>query len=160
MDFSKLDNLEIINLYSDTIIEMKNRGIIHSNNVVGDLGEYSVVEYYNNTPGLPKLQFAPPSTKNIDAISVRGERYSIKSTTTNTTSAFFGIEKDAKFEDVKQAFEYLVIVKFDKNFKIEYILEIDWDCFFKHKKWHSRMNAYNISITKALISEGKIIYKR
>lgn len=36
------------------------------------------IDYYCKTRGLPKLQVAQPSTKNIDAISVNGDRYSIK----------------------------------------------------------------------------------
>ena len=51
-----LSNIDLINHYSDTVTEMKNRGIIHSNNVLGDLGEYFAIEYYTNTLGLPKLQ--------------------------------------------------------------------------------------------------------
>lgn len=89
MNIEELSNSELLNQYSNIVAEMKSRGIIYSNNVLGDLGEYFAIEYYTNTPGLPKLQFAPPGTKNIDAISIQGDRYSIKSMTTNTTGAFF-----------------------------------------------------------------------
>ncbi|MCM1506638.1 MAG: hypothetical protein NC177_05825 [Ruminococcus flavefaciens] len=88
MDFSNLSSIEIIKAYGELLREMYDRNLIRSKNVTGDLGEYIVIDYYNKTKGLPKLQFAPPSTKNIDAISVNGERYSIKCTTTNTTGAF------------------------------------------------------------------------
>lgn len=160
MELSKLNNIDLINHYSDTVTEMKNRGIIHSNNVLGDLGEYFAIEYYTNTPGLPKLQFAPPGTKNIDAISIRGDRYSIKSMTTNTTGAFYGIKKDAKYEDVRPVFEYLIILKFDKDYKLEYIIELDWDNFFKHKKWHSRIQAHNINVTKAVMDDATVIFSK
>ena len=33
-----------------------------SENITGELGEYYAIEKYSNTPGLPKLQVAPPST--------------------------------------------------------------------------------------------------
>lgn len=100
--------------------------------------EHIVIDYYNKTKGLPKLQFAPPSTKNIDAISVNGERYSIKCTTTNTTGAFFGIEKDVDYDNTRPLFEYVVVIKLDATYQAELILQIDWECFFKHKHWHSR----------------------
>ena len=80
MDLSKLENEDLVMLYGKIIDELKHRNIIRSKNVVGDIGEYLAIEYYTKTPGLPKLQFAPPSTENIDAISVKGERYSIKCT--------------------------------------------------------------------------------
>ena len=78
MDFSKYSGVELIRIYGELLSKMREDGLIRSKNVTGDLGEYIVIDYYNKTRGLPKLQFAPPSTKNIDAISINGERYSIK----------------------------------------------------------------------------------
>ena len=106
------------------------------------------------------MQFAPPSTKNIDAISVNGERYSIKCITTNTTGAFYGIPKDIDINSIKPLFEYVVIIKLNENYQPEFILELDWEAFFKHKHWHSRIGAYNLLITNSLIEDGKMIYKR
>ena len=88
MDLSNQSGMELIQLYGKLLSEMRSRELIRTKNVTGDLGEYIVIDYYSKIKGLPKLQFAPPSTKNIDAISVNGERYSIKCTTTNTTGAF------------------------------------------------------------------------
>ena len=156
---STYSDSDLIHIYSELLQEMKARNIIRSKNVTGDLGEFIAIDYYRNTKGLPKLQFAPPSTKNIDAISVNGDRYSIKTTTTHTTGAFYGIEKNANLNSTKQAFEYLILVKLDDNFSTELILEIDWPTFFKYKHWHSRINAYNIIISNELIKESKIIYQ-
>lgn len=101
MDFSNYSGMELIQIYGELLSQMREDGLIRSKNVTGDLGEYIVIDYYTKTKGLPKLQFAPPSTKNIDAISVNGERYSIKCITTNTTGAFYGIEKDADINSIK-----------------------------------------------------------
>ncbi len=73
MDFSKYSDMELIQIYGELLSKMREDRLIRSKNVTGDLGEYIVVDYYTKTKGLPKLQFAPPSTKNIDAISVNGE---------------------------------------------------------------------------------------
>ena len=160
MDFSSIKGVELILTYGDLIKDMKRQKLIRSKNVVGDLGEFLVIDYYNKTKGLPNLQFAPPSTKNIDAISKNGERYSIKCTSTNTTGTFWGITKDCNISEVKQAFEYVVIIKLDDTFQPLLILEMDWETFFKHKNWHSRMNAYNLHITNSLINDSKILYKK
>lgn len=160
MDFSKFSGTELIELYGKLLSQMREDNIIRSKNVIGDLGEYIVIDYYTRTKGLPKLQFAPPSTKNIDAISVNGERYSIKCVTANTTGAFWGIPKDTDINSIKPLFEYVVIIKLDKNFQPELILEIDWDTFFKHKHWHSRIGAYNLTISNALISDGKLLFQK
>ena len=115
MDFSKYSGMELIEIYGELLSKMREDKLIRSKNVTGDLGEYIVVDYYTKTKGLPKLQFAPPSTKNIDAISVNGERYSIKCITTNTTGAFYGIEKNTDISDIKPLFEYVVIIKLNEN---------------------------------------------
>lgn len=160
MDFSKYSGMELIRIYGELLFQMREDKLIRSKNVTGDLGEYIVVDFYTKTKGLPKLQFAPPSTKNIDAISVNGERYSIKCTTTNTTGAFYGINKDADIASIKPLFEYVVVIKLDKNYQPEFILELNWETFFKHKHWHSRIGAYNLVITNSLIVDGKMVYKK
>ena len=160
MDFSKYSGMELIRIYGELLSKMREDELIRSKNVTGDLGEYIVIDYYTKTKGLPKLQFAPPSTKNIDAISVNGERYSIKCTTTNTTGAFYGINKDADIASIKPLFEYVVVIKLDKNYQPEFILELNWEIFFKHKHWHSRIGAYNLVITNSLIVDGKMVYKK
>ena len=160
MDFSKYSGMELIRIYGELLSKMREDELIRSKNVTGDLGEYIVIDYYTKTKGLPKLQFAPPSTKNIDAISVNGERYAIKCTTTNTTGAFYGINKDADIASIKPLFEYVVVIKLDKNYQPEFILELNWETFFKHKHWHSRIGAYNLVITNSLIVDGKMVYKK
>lgn len=158
MDFGNLSENELIEAYSSILDEMRAKKLIRTKNVTGDLGEYIVVDYYTKTKGLPKLQFAPPSTKNIDAISTEGDRYSIKCTTTNTTGTFWGIQKDAVFFETKPLFEYVVIIKLDNSYRMELILELSWEVFFKHKRWHSRMKAYHLMITNALIEDSKVIF--
>lgn len=158
--FEENSNNELIRNYSLLYKEMKKRGIIRSKNIIGDLGEFIAIDYYSKTKGLPKLQFAPPSTKNIDAISIAGDRYSIKTTSTHTTGAFYGLQKDVSMNGAKQSFEYLIIVKLDDDYSTDLILEIDWHTFFKHKHWHSRINAYNIVISNELIRDSKIIFQK
>lgn len=58
VSLKKLDDLELTLLYSSLLKELKHRGIIRTNNVVGELGEYLAINFYNKTKGLPKLQAA------------------------------------------------------------------------------------------------------
>lgn len=158
MDLSNLKNTQIISLYSDLIIELKSRGIIRTKNLLGDLGEYLAIEHYNKTPGLPNLQAAPAGTQNIDAISRKGERYSIKSTSGNLTGVFHGLN-DSDSEDVEtQKFEFVIVVLFNDNFKLKKILEIPWELFLRHKRWHKTMRAWNLSITKKLVEDSTLVY--
>ncbi len=105
--------------------------------------------------GLPNLLLTDKSTRNIDAVSNKGERYSIKATTTKTTGTFWKIDKNSE-----KVFEYLIIVQMNRFYEIEQILELDWKTFIKHITFNSRMNAYLITITNSLICDSKIIYQR
>ena len=51
-----LETLEIIKLYSEILIELKERKIIRSKNLVGELGEYLVIEVFNSNKDLPNLK--------------------------------------------------------------------------------------------------------
>ena len=159
-NLEEMETSEIINLYSETIKELKKREVIRTKNVLGEIGEYLAIKYYNDTSGLPNLQPAPIGTESIDAISRKGERYSIKSTSTKTTSVFYGLEpKDSSIVDEKK-FEYVILCKFDDDYQLVEILEMDWDTFLETKKWHSRMQAWNLSLTQKVCEKCKVIYSR
>ena len=93
-DITKFSDDEVISLYPKILKELKNRNIIRTNNLVGDLGEYWCIKKYNEISGLPKVQVAPKNTKNIEAISISGERYSNKSTSWSGTGVFANIPTD------------------------------------------------------------------
>ena len=157
-----LDALSIDELwekYAAVHNRLKDLGQIRSRNITGDFGEQLAISMYNKTKGLPKLQMAPPSTKNIDAISTAGDRYSIKTIThpNKTTGVFHGYGTPDK-PISKQMFEYLIVVVI-KDYKPKLILELDWNNFYHLKRWHSTMQAHNISLSKAVVEKSKIIYQ-
>ena len=160
MKINELDTLELINTYSEIINTLKERGVIRTKNLIGDIGEYLAIEYFNKTSGKSNLQFAPAGTKNIDAISRNGDRYSIKSTSSNLTGVFYGLENPDSNKENSQKFEYLLIVQFKDNFKLKRIIQLDWKTFLDFKKWHKTMNAWNISVTKTLLEKADIIYEK
>ncbi|TGL07507.1 hypothetical protein EHQ43_06075 [Leptospira bouyouniensis] len=160
MILKDLKNEDIVNLYSEIIKELKNRKIIRTKNILGDLAEFISIETYNKTPGLPNLQAAPPGTQNIDAISKKGERYSIKATSGNLTGVFYGLNDPDSNNPELQKFEFVLIVIFNNEFELQRILEINWNQFLKFKRWHKTMRAWNLSITKELITSAKTIYSK
>lgn len=159
IDITQLTIGELWVLYGQTHDKLRQLGEIRSRNIVGDRGEQIAVSYYSATRGLPKLQMAPPSTKNIDAISTNGDRYSIKTVSlpNKTTGVFHGYgTPDKPIKDKK--FEYLIVVVINA-YQPELIVELTWEDFYDLKRWHSTMNAYNISLSKAIIDRAKIIYR-
>jgi len=157
MNIKSLENSDVLRLYRDILQELRDRKIIRSKNVIGDIGEFLVIDFYNKTKNLPKLQEAPPSTKNIDALSRNGERYSIKCTTNSTTGVFFGLPQDYD-ANMRPLFEYVIVIQLNENYEIKSILELDWDTFLKHKRWHTTVKAWYLQITKSLASDAKIIF--
>jgi len=160
MKLNELSNNELINTYSNIVSLLKERNVIRTKNLVGDLGEYLAIEYFNKTPGMSNLQAAPAGTQNIDAISRNGQRYSVKSTTGNLTGVFYGLESKGSDVIDSQKFEFVLIVKFSENYELEKIIQVDWAMFLKHKKWHSTMRAWNLTLTKELEKDSLVIFKK
>lgn len=131
MDLSNCSISELVSLYSQSIKELKKRGVLRTKNVVGELGEYLVLEQYDRNPELPNLSVVPVGTKNINAVSQEGERYSIKSTTSNITGAIYGLEPPNSTVIDKPLFEYMVICKLDSDCSLEGIYQLSWDSFLK-----------------------------
>lgn len=158
MYLSELSTADLINAYSEIVNLLKERQVIRSKNLIGDLGEFLVISHYNTTPGLPNLQAAPTGTQNVDALSRQGDRYSIKATTGNLTGVFYGLQPpDSESPDI-QKFEFIIIVCMDNTYRLKRIIELTWEQFLQHKKWHKTMNAWNIGINKKLLIEGKTVY--
>ncbi len=160
MELSGYSVMELITHYSETIRELKKRGILRTNNVVGEIGEFYVLEKYNADKKLPTLRTVPVGTKNINAIDQNGERYSIKSTSGNVTGAFYGLQAPNSTEADKPLFEYVVICKLDENYGLEGIYQVSWDIFLKHKRWHTRIKAWNLTLTSALIKDAVVVYEK
>lgn len=157
-DLDRLSNDELVELYSSLIKKLKERKVIYSNNLIGNLGEHLATIHYSGTRGLPNLQKASPNTENIDAISTKGKRYSIKTTTGKVTGVFYGLNSLGSTDPEEKKFEYVLIVILDKDFALSKIIEITWEQFLKIKRWHSRMNAWNISVNKELEQIGNVVY--
>ena len=153
------DLLKLISPNSDVRRELTNRGVIRSGNIVGDIGEYYCEEFFNKTPSLPNLVRSPPGVQNVDMMSRRGERYSVKTVTSRrgTTGSFWNPDSIRKNE---KNFEYLVIVILDKLYDLELLLRLSWDDFFEYKRYNSRMDNFNISLTNRLINSVEILYEK
>ncbi len=159
INLDSLGDEEIWLLYADSEQELKKRSLVRTRNIVGERGEFLAIETYKSISGLPNLQAAPEGTQNVDALSRRGERYSIKTITEpgNTTGVFYGLgEREDKTMPEKKI-EYVVIVQIFKNYRPKRILELTWEQFLKYRKWHTTMRAWNLSVTRSLVNESKII---
>ena len=154
VELKNLSDKDLIKLYPALLKELRVRGIAKTKNVVGELGEYITKRIYSETPNFPKLQDAPASTKNIDAISVRGERYAIKASSGSNTGVFASLPLE---DDGKVYFEYLVVVLFDKDYQLKMILEADWGVFLKYRRIKKPEGKWYVPINQDLIKSCKSI---
>lgn len=160
MNLNELNTTELIKAYFRIIKQLKKHGVIRTKNILEDLGVYLAIEHLNNTAVTSNLQAAPAGTQNIDAISENGDRYSIKVTTENLTNVFYGLEPPESTIAEKQKFEFVLIVKFNSDYQLEKIIQLDWDLFIKYKRWHQTMAAWHISITQELIEESETLFEK
>ena len=147
MNLDKLNDDELIDLYPKLLDQLKIRGIIRTKNIIGQFGEYFARREYKNNPKLPELQLNLSSTKNIDATSIKGERYAIKSTSTKITGVFPSIPTE---DDGIVYFEYLILVIFNKDYSLSEIYELTWKQFLRFRKMKPPENKFNVSITNEL----------
>lgn len=154
---AKLANMsdeELLLLRAGLRAEMRKRGIADS---VGAVGEQLAIEQFRKTPGLPKLQLAPPGTKNVDALSRNGDRFSIKTVCEGSkTGTIYPDPEDPE----KQLFEYILVVRLSEEWSLESIHQFSWNQFQKVRSWDKRMNAWYIGISKKSLEHGTEIWQR
>ena len=158
IELKKMTDVELISTFSKVQREMKLRKIVRSKNITGDLGELLAIQFYNETAGLPNLKEAPLGTQNVDALSRAGDRYSIKSATGGTTGVFYGLPEPESEKVPDKKFEFVLVVKLDEDYALQKIYELTWEQFLIMKRWHSRMQAWNLPITKKLEANSTVVF--
>ncbi|WP_129690268.1 DUF6998 domain-containing protein [Gottfriedia acidiceleris] len=156
--FSVMNDTEIVQVYNYWLDELKERKIIRNNNVVGEIGEYYALKYYNENPELPNLKSVPIGTKHFDAISINGDRYSIKATRNKSTGVFNGLNDINTDIPEEQQFEYVIIVQLNSDYSVKAIYEINWKNFLHHKKWNSSKRTWNLSLSKHFEKDAKLVF--
>ena len=147
---------ELVLIRASLDAEMRKRGIAFT---VGGVGERLVIEHFKRTPGLPKLQAAPRGTKNVDAISRNGERYSIKTRSRASKAQKTGAIYQSKQDEQKQMFEFLLIAILAEDWSLESIHQLTWDDFMKFRSWDTRMSAWYVAISKRTLGTAQLIYQ-
>lgn len=159
MDLGRYDDDGLIELYCDVLNELKERRIIRSKNVIGDLGERMALKYYHESKDFPNLKMYDTNMQHVDAYSTKGNKsYSIKATTTGTTGVVRSVGTPEDPTEPEKLFDYMIIVKFDDNFRTEAVYEIDWKTFLEERHWHSTMKAWNIVLTQRVKDRAKLVY--
>ena len=146
-----LSDDELVLLRAKLETEMKERGVAFS---VGNIGEELIFQHFNTTSGLPKLQLAPPGTKNVDALSRNGDRYSIKTVWQTQKTGVIYPDPD---DENKQLFECLVIAHLSDELSLKTIHQFTWAQFLIARSWDKRMSAWYVGCSKAKLGQAEKI---
>jgi len=146
---------EIRALYGLIETELKERGRIRSGNLTSERGEASAISIYRKTSGEPKLQLAPLGTKNVDALSREGKRYSIKTIRHSRITGTFQAD-----DFTEKRFDYLIVVVLNDYYQPIEVLEAPWEVVDRHKRYHKTMRAFNISVIRKFRDECRVVYSR
>lgn len=144
----ELTDLDLLRLRARVAAELKRRGLASN---VGQAAETLAIAFYNSTPGRPNLQPAPTGTQNVDALSRRGDRYSIKGVLDGRKTGTIYPDRDDRD---KQLFEYLLIVRINEDWQLIGIHEFDWKTFVEVRSWDSRMNAWYVGLAAKTLARA------
>jgi hypothetical protein len=150
-ELGKLSDEKLLRLRARIDTEIRKRGLKFS---VGEVGESLAIAHFNATKNLPKLLRAPRGTKNVDALSREGERYSIKTVMdAKKTGTVYPDLADRE----KQLFEHLLIVRLTQSLEVEAIYRLSWEQFAAVRQWDRRMNAWYVGISLKSLAAGQTI---
>lgn len=152
VDLKALDDIDLLGLRSAVDREARNRGLSFN---VGEIGEKLAISVFKERPDLPVLAPAPRGTKNIDAISRDGNRYSIK---TLQRAKKTGTIYPDPLDKERRLFEFILVVLINDELQLERIVELDWEQFCTVRSWDVRMNAWYIARSHRALSIGRQIY--
>jgi hypothetical protein len=154
MDLKTLGDIDLLELRSAVDKEARHRGLSFS---VGEIGEKLAISLFKERPDLTVLAPAPRGTKNIDAISRDGNRYSIK--TLQRAKKTGTVYPDSVDKD-RRLFEFILIVLINDEFSLERIIELSWEQFCAVRSWDVRMNAWYIARSHRALGIGRQIYPK
>jgi hypothetical protein len=98
---------------------------------------------------------APRGTKNIDALSRDGERYSIKTLqSAKKTGTIYPDPEDRE----RQLFEFIAIAMLNDELCLERLVVLSWDQFCLARSWDKRMSAWYVARSERALAHGKQIF--
>ena len=150
---ARMPDKDLLLLRASLRAEMRKRKIADS---VGAVGEQLTIEHFRKTPGVAKLHLAPRGTKNVDALSRNGERFSIKTVCEGSKTGTIYPEPDDRD---KQLFVHILIVKLAEDWSLESIHQLSWAAFVKVRSWDKRMSAWYVAFNKRALAEGVEIFR-
>jgi len=150
LDLTAASDVDLIGLRALLHREMRRRGLALT---VGQVAEKLAIAHFDGTPGLPNLSDAPVGAAYVDALSRRGERYSIKGVLDARKTGT--VYPDPASKD-RQLFEYLLVVQLTEYWTLKAIWEFDWPTLVECRSWDSRMSAWYVGLAAKTLAKARL----
>ncbi|MBI5770280.1 MAG: hypothetical protein HZA93_21070 [Verrucomicrobia bacterium] len=147
---------EVVCAFATILTAMRDRGIIRTKNVVGDLGERYAVHAYAQHGPRGALSLQPTNSTDVDAVDTACARYAIKAASpgsTRTSTFHFG----EHWAESEALVDYVVVVRLNDHFQLDSVVEFTWKQFWQHKAWSKRQHAWFLPLTQKVLRAGRAI---
>lgn len=144
MQFNNLSEIELLKLHQDITLELKTRGIIRSENILGDYAEYLVCKLMN-------LTLSIGSAKAIDATDNQGKSYQIKARRLSSNKSVATIKSLRSFE-----FDFLILVLFNVDYSVKFCGKLSSGLAKELAISNPRVNGFRLNLSKKLLSDKRI----
>ena len=164
LDLSDLSNdksvsdQEVILAYGHVLEALRNRGIIRTKNVVGELGERYCEMIFNQSSSLPNLTLVATNEQDIDAIDEAKTTYSIKTvtfTSAKRTGSFHLAEDHAPLD---KRFDMLLVVIMNDTMTPRFIYRLSWNQFWSLKSWSSTQRAWYLRLSNTNLGAADMLF--
>ncbi len=144
---SKMEDQELLKLFSTLMEELRGRELVRSsNNPVADFAERTAAEHMN-------LNRLSKEERGYDAIDANGKKYQIKGrrVTKHNTSRQLGVIRNLE----EKLFDYLVAVIFNEDFSVNEIWKIPYRFVKEHSRFSKHQNGHILIARSASLEAGK-----
>ena len=136
---------ELLNLIYRATKELNKRGVIRTQNLVGDYAEFLVSQKLN-------LKLQTSSKKAIDAIDDSGKTYQIKARRLTQGTSIPTIKSLRSFD-----FDYLVLVLFNEDYSVNACKLLQSSLAKELASPNPRVNGHRLNISPKLLSDPRLI---
>ncbi len=148
MNISNLTDIELLQLNSELLDELKSRKIIRTrNNPVADYAEWLVSKKMG-------LALQTNSKAGFDAIDNSGIRYQIKSRRLDPTNNSTQLGVIRNYE--KKEFDYLIGVLFNKDFTVKGAYKIPHNVIGIYSKYSTHQNGHILHLKNGVLNDKDI----
>jgi hypothetical protein len=148
LDLTNLSIQELLALSSEITQELRQRGVLRTNNKpIGDYVEWLVATKLN-------LQLAGSSNPKIDATDGNGKSYQIKSRMIKNVNRAKPLVQIRNLE--AGSFDYLIMAYLNPAYEVQQCLLIPSETVIKHSRYSKHTNAFIFRVSTSLIVESSI----